>query len=272
MSKFFTLLAVLAISVSTSFSQVCTPDSTLIDAEFPVQPLPFDPINSPDGGIPDTACIGLPYFFPFQAAVGDTLNAGIAMLPLDSIRLPIVGGIGGLPPGLNYECNPGDCVFRKNTLGCIAISGTVMDPAAVGEYDLTLSVEAFLNGSSSPTAVSLPIPTVTPGSYTIVVRPADFTNCSTVSSEDLLSDLITLRNVPNPFNGMTSIELTSAFSGEVNFEVFDMVGTKIHKEEVQLLEGKNAIPFNGTDLQSGIYFYAIKNHLGFVSEKMVVSK
>ena len=272
MSKFFTLLAFIAISASTSFAQICMPDSTLVDAEFPVQPLPFEPMLTPDGGIRDTACIGQPFQFTFFAAVGDTLNAGIAQVPLDSIRLPLVGGIGGLPPGMTYDCNPGDCVFRQNTLGCIAVFGTVMDPADVGNYNLTLSVEAFLNGSPAPNGFVLPIPTVTPGQYTLVVRPADFTNCSTVSASESLTDLIKLRNVPNPFHSTTSIELTSAFSGEVSFEVFDMVGKKVHTEEVQLFEGKNALPFDGTNLQSGIYYYAIKNQLGFVSEKMVISK
>jgi len=272
MSKFFTLLAVLAISVSTSSAQICTADSTLIDSEFPVQPLPFDPVISPDGGIPDTACIGVPFLFPFSAAVGDTLNFAGASVPLDSIRLPLVDGIGGLPPDFSYECNPPNCVFSRNTLGCIAIFGTAMDPAIVGEYDLSISVEAFINGLGIGQPITLPNPVLAPGNYTLVVRPADFTNCATVSSEDILSDLVTLKNVPNPFNGMTSIELTSAFSGEVSFEVFDMVGKRMHTEQVQIVEGRNAIPFNGTNLQSGIYFYAIKNRLGFVSEKMVVSK
>lgn len=269
MSKFFTLLAVIAISASTSFAQVCTPDSTLIDAAFPVQPLPFNP-QTMEGGIPDTACIGIPYFFAFQAAVGDTFNFSGLSLPLDSIRLATTGAIGNLPDGISYECNPGDCVFRKNTLGCISIKGTVMDAAFIGEHNLTINVEVFLNGTGG-TGVTLPTP-ATPGNYTLTVKPADFTNCATVSFKESLTDLIKLRNVPNPFQGMTSIELTSAFSGEVQFEVFDMVGKVLHSENIQLLEGKNAIPFNGTNLQSGIYFYAIKNHLGFVSEKMVVSK
>lgn len=272
MNKFFTLLAVIAISTSTSFAQVCIPDSTLVDAEFPVQPLPYEPMLTPDGGIKDTACIGQAFQFTFFAAVGDTLNAGIAQVPLDSIRLPITDGIGGLPPGITYDCNPGDCVFRKNTLGCISIHGTVTNATAIGDYNLTLSIEAFLNGSPAPNGFTLPIPTVTPGQYTLAVRAADFTNCYTASDSEPLSDLIKLKNVPNPFYGTTFIELTSAFSGEVSFEVFDMVGKKIHTEKVQLLEGKNTIPFNGTNLQNGIYFYAIKNHLGFVSEKMIVSK
>ncbi len=269
MSKFFTLLAVIAISTSTMSAQVCQPDSTLIDAAFPVQPLPYDPATM-QGGIPDTACIGIPYFFAFQAAVGDTFNFSGLSLPLDSIRLATSGAIGNLPDGFSYECNPGDCVFRKNTLGCIAIKGTAMNATSIGEHDLTISVEVFLNGTNG-TPVTLPTP-ATPGNYTLVVRPADFTNCSTVSDSEPLSDLIKLRNVPNPFHGTTTIELTSTFSGEVNFEVFDMVGKALHSEKVQLLEGKNNIPFDGTNLQSGIYFYAIKNHLGFVSEKMVVSK
>ena len=270
MSKFFTLLAILAISVSTSFSQVCMPDSSLINAAFPVQPLPYDSATMM-GGIPDTACIGIPFFFAFQAAVGDTFSFNGTSLPLDSIRLATTGSIGNLPDGISYDCNPGDCVFKKNTLGCIAIQGTIMDDSFVGEHNLTISVEAFL-GSPIPLPLTLPIQGATPGNYTLVVKPADFTNCATVSNTETLTNLIKLRNVPNPFYGTTQIEMTSAFTGEVSFEVFDMVGKRLHTEKIQITEGKNAIPFDGSNLQDGIYFYAIKNHLGFVSEKMVVSK
>ena len=273
MNKFFTLLALIAISVSTSFAQIsCTPDSTLLDADFPVQPLPYDPIANPQGGITDTACIGQPFEFTFFAAVGDTLNLGLSKIPLDSIRMSPVNGIGNLPAGLTFNCNPGNCVFVRNTLGCMTVSGMVTDPTLVGEYNLTLTVEAFLNSAPIPNTITLPIPTVTPGNYTLVVREADFTNCDVVSSQDILEDLVQLKNKPNPFSIETIIEMTSAISGEVNFEVFDVVGKRVHLEKAILEEGKNQISFNGSNLENGIYFYKISNHLGAVSSKMVLSK
>lgn len=272
MKKLFTLLAVIAVSVSTLSAQVCMPDSSLFDAAFPVQPLPFDPVVSPEGGITDTACIGQPFQFNFFAAVGDTFNLGTTSVMLDSIRLSPQTGVSNLPEGITFDCNPGSCVFVQNTLGCISLFGTVTDPALVGSYDLMLTVEVFIGGLPVPNEVTLPNVAITPGNYTLVVREADFANCRTVSSEDILQDLVQLKNKPNPFSDQTIIELISAISDEVNFEVFDLVGKRVHSERLNLTEGTNQIPFSGSNLQSGIYFYKISNQFGAVSSKMILSR
>lgn len=270
MKKFFTLIAFLAVG-NLSFAQTCTPDSSVINAAFPVQPLPYDSITGL-GGIPDTACIGKYFEFSFTAALADTFSLNGTSAQLDSIRLPLVGGVTNLPEGVTYGCSPGDCVFRANTLGCVLLSGTVTDPALVGSYDLKLNVQLFLNGASFPLPITLPIPAVTPGSYTLVVREADFSNCASVGAFEPLEELVTLKNVPNPFSTNTTIEVTSHVNSEVSFEVSDMTGRRIHSEKVNLVQGKNTIPFVGSDLSDGIYFYSLKNELGTVSGKMVVSK
>lgn len=263
-------MAILAFG-TISQAQTCMPDSSLIGADFPVQPLPYD-ASTGEGGISDTVCINTPYEFAFQAAVGDTFALAGAMVPLDSIRLPVAGAVGNLPVGIDYYCNPPSCVFQKNTLGCINLAGTVTDPAFIGNHSLTIAVEVFLNGSPAGLPVSLPIPTVTPGEYILGVREEGSMSCMPSSTEDPLERAISMKNVPNPFSGNTVIEAFSHLNTNVSFEVYDMMGKVLHIEAINLFEGKNTIPLDGSSLTEGIYFYALKNQMGTVTGKMVVSK
>lgn len=271
MKKFFTLLALLAFGTLAQ-AQTCVPDSSLIGSAFPVQPLPYN-ADTGEGGISDSICINKPFEFAFQAAVGDTFSLGALTVNLDSIRLATTGAIGNLPPGLDYNCNPPNCVFKKNTIGCILISGTVTDPQFIGNHSLTISTEVFFNNSPLGLPVVLPAATgATSGEYILAVREEGSQSCEPSSTEDPLTRAVSMKNVPNPFSGQTVIEAFSHLATDVSFEVYDMMGKTVHRESVSLFEGKNTIPFDGSSLTEGIYFYALQNQMGTVTGKMVVSK
>ncbi|MEL6923876.1 MAG: hypothetical protein AAFO94_07495, partial [Bacteroidota bacterium] len=70
------LLAFFGLYLTSSFAQtMCMPDSTLADSSFVLFPLPKSETN-PDAGIPDSACVGVPYELTFQFRIPDTIPFG----------------------------------------------------------------------------------------------------------------------------------------------------------------------------------------------------
>jgi len=67
---------------------------------------------------------------------------------------------------------------------------------------------------------------------------------------------------PNPFNPVTYFHISIPVISDVELRVYNTLGQMVsllHKGA--LPAGKNNIPFNGTSLSSGIYFYQLKiNH------------
>jgi len=82
------------------------------------------------------------------------------------------------------------------------------------------------------------------------------------------------QNHPNPFNPSTQISYSLPFGGEVNLEVYDMLGNKV----ATLVNGfkpagKHTVEFKRNDrLASGIYIYALKVGEYFESKKMMLLK
>ena len=66
-----------------------------------------------------------------------------------------------------------------------------------------------------------------------------------------------MRNQPNPFNAWTQVVIKSTVNGNYNFIVTDVFGKQIQQQVVQLFEGENIIPFDGSQLPSGLYLYTI---------------
>lgn len=271
MKQFFTLF-VAFFMLSTMGAQTCLPDSTLADAEFPVQPPPFDPVSFPDGGIKDTACINTPFDYVFSAVVGDTFSLGIANLPLDSIRMPVTNAIIGLPAGLTYACNPPNCVFEQNTLGCIDLYGEITNNALVGEYDLKISVQVFLNGSPQPVNFVLPDGQFIMGEYKLVVREESFSNCSTVSTTTAFEEYATTKVVPNPSSGSAILEVSSLESTTATLSVLSLNGKLLHTSNVEVGKGTNKLPLDLQGLQNGLYIYHLSNETGKISGKFSVLK
>lgn len=80
------------------------------------------------------------------------------------------------------------------------------------------------------------------------------------------------QNVPNPFSRMTSIAIDSKESGEFDFKVYSLLGELVHNEILILSTGQNIVEFDGADLNSGMYFYAIGHGNDVVTKRMIVSK
>jgi hypothetical protein len=93
------------------------------------------------------------------------------------------------------------------------------------------------------------------------------------SSPTQPQSFITAVNYPNPFNPQTTIEYTLPKQSHVTLTIYDAVGQEI----VALVnERQNAgiysIPFAGTDLPSGLFFYRLETEYDVFTEKMLLVK
>lgn len=267
MKKLVTLSLFYLASVAL-FAQVCDPNDVYSDTTG-VFPPPYDAMVTPDGGIPDTACIDSYFEFVFTVAVGETLEI-VPGFPqsLDSV---VVKSVDGMPEGLELVCNPDNCTYPSNFFGCAVIRGTATSANAPGDYDLTIITDVYLGGAADPIEITFPNPLIAPGLYTLTLEAAGSGNCAT-GTNDILKGQVSLKSTPNPSNGLTQIQINSVTTDNFQFRIMDLLGNEIRSESIRINEGENTIDFDGTHLPAGIYVYSLSNEFGTVSEKMIIDK
>ena len=74
----------------------------------------------------------------------------------------------------------------------------------------------------------------------------------------LPSDFSLDQNYPNPFNPETIIPFNMKSSGIAEIAVFNILGKKVFDKTLYGYGGENQFVFNGSNLESGIYFYSLK--------------
>ena len=169
------------------FAQNCTPDSTFADAPLGLYPTPFDESVFPDGGLADfPATIGLPYELTFTVKLTDRVNIPPFNFDLDSFALNNSDAIIGLPLGLDYACNPPNCVFPDSVLGCIIILGTPLEANPEGDYNLQIMGQLFANGDDS-LDFSFPSPAI-PGEYILALGLSDSLDMDSMMVDSMMMD------------------------------------------------------------------------------------
>ncbi len=263
MKQFLPFAFILFFAVN-GFSQMCTPDPSFADSMAGVYPLPYDADTNPMGGITDSACINEPYEFIFTAVVSDSIVVPLGAFPLDSL---VLTSVDGLPDGVEWACDPPTCSFPKNSLGCVTLFGTANNEANLGDNELV--IEATVYSFGIPFDLSFPDPTFFPGSYSLYVFDSGESDCIT-STTEVLTEVGSIRNLPNPFTGVTNIEVDLMEAGEFTFMVTDMYGKQIHQEELFLDAGLNGFAVDAAGWAPGIYLYTLQNERGAITQKMIV--
>ncbi len=248
------------ILASVSFAQNCVRDSSILQTGALLSPPYWDTVGR-KYALAD-ACINNPYnqFI--------TVNVPLAFqnIPLSSVTIATSGAVSNLPVGLTYSCDPPNCVFAAGSLGCIRMFGT---PTAANtapdtlDLGLTVTVNTLLGG------IPLIFPSQLPGNNHYYLALKD-EQCL-VGTFDPNSDLGFVKASPNPFSSETVITVESLIPGEFNFEVFNILGKRVHAREVRMAVGENQIVFDGSELPSGSYFYSIGNVNGRISRPIVIS-
>lgn len=274
MKKTLLLLLFAAIAFSTAMAQtppVCKRDSSVIkDTTAIVSPLPYLSTN-PVYRL-NEACIGQPYRQYFTVEVPPTITLQGFTAGLVSASIPTTGGVTNLPGGLTYACDPPNCVFNVNTLGCIVLYGTPNAPVPTlpDTLDLKIKASVITNLGPFPFPIDIPGPAV-PGNYFLIVKPAG-SLCVVTGTDDLSTQIATMKNTPNPFSGQTMIEVEALESGDFRFEVFDLLGQRVHGNTVRLETGPNRFLFDAGKLPQGTYVYSLSNGIGRASKRMVVAQ
>ncbi len=221
--KYLYYLILGAISFTELNSQACLPDSTLIDSSAGVYPKPITPEN-PNGGIKKTACINKPFDFVFTVVVPDTVQVPIfpSPLALEKVFIDTVGAISNLPTGINYQCNPPNCVFKKNTFGCLILNGIPTAANVPGEYKPVIKLKLTVNvGVPFDYSTEYPGPAF-PGEY--ILKLLSETDCASQSKEEFQESNSWY---PNPMQGQI---LYTELSEVENFRMYDEVGSLIFSQ------------------------------------------
>lgn len=90
---------------------------------------------------------------------------------------------------------------------------------------------------------------------------------------DIPTSLSLSQNYPNPFNPSTSIEYFVENSGDVNLEVFDVLGQKVSTLVNQKqTTGIYNVNFDASNLPSGIYMYRLRSNGITLTKRMTLIK
>jgi len=76
-------------------------------------------------------------------------------------------------------------------------------------------------------------------------------------------------NFPNPFSDWTSLRFDSKQAGMIDFEVYNLMGKRVHEQKVPARFGENVILYDGSGLSPGTYMYVIRSGNSSSSKMMV---
>ena len=98
------------------------------------------------------------------------------------------------------------------------------------------------------------------GGFDILIRQnyIHVTDGSWVDNYELGITNYELRNYPNPFNPITTIEFTAKNAKDAKIDIYNIKGQKVY--EIAISNQQKAVSWNAESLPSGIYFYKLDNN------------
>lgn len=261
--SFLPLLALMVMAIQMK-AQSCNPDFTLPDSVV-VDPLPYTTAN-PTRGIRDTACVNAYYETVFQFQIPPTFSLNGVTVPVVSVDLATEGAVVNLPATFDYVCNPPNCVFRKDSTGCIVLYGTA-NPADVGVHDLKINVVVQVG---IPFPVQLPNASIAPGNYYFYVKPEGSANCTVVSTFGPEAESFELKVQPNPMHEYAIMHVDAPVAGLYDLRLFNTMGQMVEQRRFDLASGANQIELDAAALPAGLYLYNLTNGRQAASGRLVV--
>lgn len=82
-----------------------------------------------------------------------------------------------------------------------------------------------------------------------------------------------LASWPNPFNAMTTVQITLAQPGQTTVSVYDLLGREVARlHEGHLSAGRHSMELDGSILTSGVYFLRLETASGVVNRRVTLLK
>lgn len=252
MKKLLSLIALICIGIVSAHSQ-CVPGGFSTPGIYP------DTItNLPHG------TVGLAYSTVVQIVVPTDTATFVPQLGttvLLDINYFHLTSVTGLPNNFSYDCNPADCKYPGGGNGCLLISSP--SPQSQGTYPLVVNVTPNVSHSVLGTFDGA---SSTINGYEIVID-------GTVGYSEVFNTntFQVGQNVPNPFEGTTTINYSNPTNQEIELTVYDMLGKVIHSEKAMSEVGMNKFVFNSATYPQGVYMYTVSNGEKSYTKRMIVS-
>ncbi|MBK7233871.1 MAG: T9SS type A sorting domain-containing protein [Saprospiraceae bacterium] len=244
----------LSILFQCAQAQACLPDSVVRDSAVGVYPKPVT-LTNPNGGIKTPACIDKPYEFVFTVKISDTVSVPGIPIPikLNNASIATTGAIAGLPVGITYACNPPNCLFDKNTIGCLILNGTATDANTPGIFRpvITLTLSTVLG----PIEVMYP-GQFFPGEYLLTLLDKD----CTVSSKDVNTEKELW--LPTVSQGW----IYNIAQSNKWIQLLDVTGRPVYGN----LSSANGVFDIPSQFSNGIYFVQWTNASGSISNQRII--
>ncbi len=80
------------------------------------------------------------------------------------------------------------------------------------------------------------------------------------------------QNYPNPFNPVTQIKFALPEESKVNLTIYNAAGQKVSEINSSLFAGTHSVEFDGSSLNSGIYYYTLEANGMSLTRKMILMK
>ncbi|MDO9184840.1 MAG: T9SS type A sorting domain-containing protein [Bacteroidia bacterium] len=194
----------------------------------------------------------------------DTSTSGTAVwVDLSAIGLTYLGSGANAPSGCT-SCSISGYTMTKfgywNAPGqsCVIVSGT---PNKVGTFPIKIISQARAVFFGQGTWAAAP----ENNDYRLVVAAP-----SGVGSIDQLKFEVS-QNTPNPFSDKSEIRFSSVNSSEVEFKVYNLLGSVVYNSNFKSVKGVNTISIDANTLSPGVYMYSVKNGANTITKRMVVS-
>lgn len=185
---------------------------------------------------------------------------GVPLVNVDSIKFT---SITGLPTGICWNTNKASNTFAAGEYGCIGFSGTATS-AGGGQYKLSLTMDAYVNQSSTPQHIGAFQVDQAGIKLYLRVQMANG-QCANIDTaigtavNEVDASIASFNIIPNPVVSNAVVLFTTTNNSNVTMRITDMTGKVISSREVEAREGDNSVSFERNGLPAGIYFVSLNS-------------
>ncbi|MCF8464890.1 MAG: hypothetical protein K9G41_08615 [Flavobacteriales bacterium] len=286
-----------ALSISVASAQ-CTPDPALAGESFGLWPDSLATVYTCVGCGDQNRVVDLVTFT--DTLLANPISPGsFITIYIDAFKIVDVRNV---PTGMSYGTdipendpsvnattapfgiwfNGGTAPNQTSTQGCVYINGSedqwnTLANGSIGMAQLEIDVDVRIAGTNpdlstiiqngswmSDVPASLGGGLITVDSYWLVAQASGVGIVEVDESKFML-----VNNYVDQATGVTNISFNAPYNMEgLEFNVYSILGSKIHSEKFDVERGVNSVKFNGNQHAAGIYVYTISDGKTMLTNKM----